>query len=73
MTDNYVTEGEVYELLGLMHQKSILRNLVSMDWSNYFDIDDDHLMQPGLAADQEHFQLLLDTLQVSFPHIGPFI
>jgi hypothetical protein len=44
-----------------------------MDWSNYFDIDDDHLMQPGLAADQEHFQLLLDTLQVSFPHIGPFI
>jgi hypothetical protein len=61
----FVTEAEVNELLLLAQEKRILQKVVHLDWCNYFDSD----MLELWMAERVHFGYLLDTIQVSFPHI----
>jgi hypothetical protein len=65
----YLTEGEVDQVLALVRQKCILNNIVRMQWENYYNNEE---IVPWMA-EQEHFQLLLDTLQVTFPQIYPIV
>jgi hypothetical protein len=62
----YPLKSEVEELLPLVQQRRILSRIVTFHWSNDYD-----LALPMWMADQEHFQLLRDLLQVTFPHIYP--
>jgi hypothetical protein len=62
----YPLKSEVDELLPLVQQRRILSRIVSCRWSN-----DYRFALPTWMADQQHFQLLCDLLQVTFPHIYP--
>ena len=61
MYDIYLTKAEVDQLLGLVRQRSILHNIVSIEWNNYLQ---DEEIKPWMAA-EEHFRLLLDTIKVT--------
>jgi len=65
MLSIFLSKDEVEELLGLLRRRSILHNILSVEWDN--DFGERELW----AAEEKHFQLLLDTLQVTFPHLGP--
>lgn len=63
--ETYLSKEEVDELLDLVQQRRVLRNIVSLKWENYFHQD---AMEPWMA-DEAHFNLLLDTIQVAYPKI----
>jgi hypothetical protein len=65
----YLTKGEVDQLLALVRQRCILHNIVRIEWENYYE--DEEVV--SWMADRQHFQLLLDTLQVTFPQINPMV
>jgi hypothetical protein len=63
----YLTRSETEELMTLARQrpKHLLPNIETFSWENFFENVE---MEPTLA-DRELFELMLDTLQVAFPHI----
>jgi hypothetical protein len=70
MFEIYLTKDEVDELLGLVRHRSILHNVLSMEWGNDFDEDEE---LECWRAEKQHFQLLLQTLQVIFPQLYPIL
>jgi hypothetical protein len=68
MSETFLSKDEVNQLLGLVRQRSILNNIVSMRWDNFYK---DHDILTWMA-DKEHFQVLIDTVRVFFPSIKYF-
>lgn len=57
-----LTKSEIGELLGLVRQRRVLKNIVRISWLN-------RTYQQPWNTDTEHFKLLLNTLQAVFPKV----
>lgn len=63
--ETYLTKNEVSRLVALVRKRRIMQNAVSLKWRNY------NLNRPSdpWIADEDEFQLLLNTLLVTIPKL----
>jgi hypothetical protein len=63
----YLSEEQVSELLYMVREgrRGILKNNLEINWRNDFNFGE---LKPWMA-DEEHFNLLLDTLEAAFPQV----
>jgi hypothetical protein len=67
LTETYLSELEFEQLLALFGEKCILmQRLGTLEWKNSFEVDE---VQEWMFS-RVQLQLLLDTIQVSFPSIN---
>jgi len=67
LTEAYLSELEFEQLLALLREKRILMQRVeTLEWKNSFEVDK---VQEWMFS-RVQLQLLLDTIQVSFPSIN---
>lgn len=62
--ESYLTQCEAEDLVVFVRQRHILSSIVSFSWFNDYKLQ----VEPWMAS-IELFQLLLDVLQFTFPHI----